>query len=418
MAGLSLLLLLALLLIAFFAGSEIAFITANKLGVEIERDKGTPRSRIIAGFYARPKVFLSAVLVGSNIMLVLFTYGMIRLLEPVLVPWISSSALRLLLITLIAAAIVLFFGKFIPKAIFRVLANRALSLIAYPMRFFQGLLRFPAWVMMNVSNFVIRYGFRAPVQVGDDTFTRLDLQDYVEGTLSRDQDELEAGMFKNALQLKTVKARECMVPRTEIVHVDVADGLTELRNVFLATRHSRILITQDDLDNILGYAHHQSLLDGPEDIRKLIIPIPYFPEVTSVMDILAAFMRQKCNIAVIVDEFGGTAGIITLEDITEEIVGEIEDEHDQEDYVEVEVSPTEFIFSGRLEIDHLNQRYPRLHFPEGEYETLSGYIVMTTGTIPELGEEVEMDNYRFVIEKVSDKKIEEVRVFLLPEVAD
>jgi CBS domain containing-hemolysin-like protein len=413
MAGFLLLLLISLLLTAFFAGAEIAFITANKLGVEIERDKGTPRSRIIAGFYARPKAFLSALLVGSNIVLVLFTYAMIRLLEPVLMPRVPSAGLRLLLITILAAAIILVLGKFIPKAVFRVLANHALSAFAYPMRFFQALLRVPAWVMMSLTNAIIRVVFRAPVQAVDDTYTRRDLQDYVEGTLSRDKDELEAGMFKNALQLKTIKARECMVPRTEIVHVDVADGMEALKQVFMETRHSRILISQDDLDSILGYVHHQSLLGASGDIRKLILPIPYFPEVTSVMEILTAFMRQKRNIAVIVDEFGGTAGIITLEDITEEIVGEIEDEHDLEDRVEQVISDTEYLFSGRLEIDYLNAKYPALSFPIGEYETLSGYIVMTSGTIPDQGDSFELDDYRFVIEKVSDRKIDEVRVFLV-----
>ena len=413
MAGFILLLLISLLLTAFFAGAEIAFITANKLGVEIERDKGTPRSRIIAGFYARPKAFLSALLVGSNIVLVLFTYAMIRLIEPLLMPRVPSAGLRLLLITILAAAIILVLGKFIPKAVVRVLANRALAAIAYPKRFFQALLRVPAWILMSLTNAIIRVVFRAPVQAADDTYTRLDLQDYVEGTLSRDKDELEAGMFKNALQLKTIKARECMVPRTEIVHVDVADGMEALKHVFMETRHSRILISQDDLDSILGYVHHQSLLGASDDIRKHILPIPYFPEVTSVMDILTAFMRQKRNIAVIVDEFGGTAGIITLEDITEEIVGEIEDEHDLEDRVEQVISNTEFLFSGRLEIDYLNAKYPALSFPIGEYETLSGYIVMTSGTIPGQGDSVELDNYRFVIEKVSDKKIDEVRVFLV-----
>jgi len=259
----------------------------------------------------------------------------------------------------------------------------------------------------------MKYIFRAPVEHVDDSYTRLDLQDYVEGSLTKDQDELEAGMFKNALQLKNLKARECMIPRTEIVHVDVSDGVEELKRIFIETRHSRILVSQDDLDNILGYIHHQSLLHDPVPLEKMIIPIQYIPEVTSVLDILSTFTRQKNNIAVVVDEFGGTAGIITLEDITEEIFGEIEDEHDQEDFLEEKISDVEYLFSARLEIDYLNEQYPALKFPVGEYETLSGYIVMTSGSIPEMGKDFQLDDYRFVIEKVTDKKIEEVRVFLI-----
>jgi CBS domain containing-hemolysin-like protein len=315
-------------------------------------------------------------------------------------------------VTVISTLVMLLLGEFLPKIIFRLYANRALLLVAYPMIIFQWILRFPAWLMMAAANFLLKYVFRAKSGDVQDAYTRLDLQDFVEGSLSRDDDSMEADMFKNALQLKNLKARECMVPRTEIVHVDIDWGLDELKKQFLETRHSRILISEGDIDNLLGYVHHQSLLNGKEDIRSMIIPIQYFPEVTSVLDIMTTFTRQQNNIAVVVDEFGGTAGIITLEDIAEEIFGEIEDEHDQEVHTEEMVSETEFLFSGRLEIDYLNDKYPQLKFPEGEYETLSGYIVMTSGTIPETGDELELDDYKFIFEKVSDKKIELVRVFL------
>ncbi len=413
MFSLILLILLTLILSAFFSGTEIAFITANKLGVEIERDKGTRRSKLISGFYEKPKEFLSALLVGNNIVLVLFTYTMMRLIEPLLLPWMRSEVVRLLTITIIATMVMVILGEFLPKIIFRLFANRALLLVAYPMLFFKWILRFPAWVIISFSNILLKYVFRAPIHDVQDAFTRLDLQDFVEGSLAKDDDSMEADMFKNALQLKNVKARECMVPRTEIVHVDVFDGLPELKKLFLETRHSRILVTDGDIDNILGYVHHQSLMNGKKEMREMIIPIPYVPGVSSVLDIMTTFTRRQNNIAVVVDEYGGTAGIITLEDITEEIFGEIEDEHDQEVYTEEKVSETEYIFSGRLEIDYLNEKYPALKFPEGEYETLSGYVVMTSGTIPEAGRELELDEYKFVFEKVSDKKIELLRVFLI-----
>ena len=413
MMTLLLLIIITLILSAFFSGTEIAFITANKLGVEIERDKGTQRSKLISSFYEKPRQFLSAILVGNNIVLVLFTYSITRLIEPALLTWIDPEPVRLLVITVIATFVMLLFGEFLPKIIFRLFANRVLLMVAYPMVFFQWILRFPAWVMMSFANFLLKYIFRATANDVQDPYTRLDLQDFVDGSLAKDQDSMEADMFKNALQLKNLKAKECMVPRTEIVHVDIEAGLEEVKKQFLETRHSRILISQGDIDNILGYIHHQSFLNGKKEINEMIIPIHYVPEVTSVLDIMTTFTRQQNNIAVVVDEFGGTAGIITLEDIAEEIFGEIEDEHDQEEYIEEEISETEFLFSGRLEIDYLNDKYPALNFPEGEYETLSGYIVMTSGTIPEMGNELELDDYRFVFEKVSNKKIELVRVFLI-----
>src|SRR5687768_1953845 len=392
MISLVLLIILTIILSAFFSGAEIAFITANKLGVEIERDKGTVRSKLISSFYAKPKQFLSVLLVGNNIVLVLFTYTMTRLIEPAIFPFVASEAIRLLIITVIATVVMLVFGEFLPKIIFRSFANRALLLLAYPMVVFQWILRFPAWVMMSFANFLLKYVFRATTTDVQDAFTRLDLQDFVEGSFPKVQDSMEADMFKNALQLKNLKAKACMVPRTEIVHVDISEGLESLKKQFLETRHSRILISDGDIDNLLGYVHHQSLLNGKKDIKSMIIPIEYVPEVTSVLDIMTVFTRKQNNIAVVVDEFGGTAGIITLEDIAEEIFGEIEDEHDQEQYTEEMISDTEYLFSGRLEIDYLNEKYPDLKFPHGEYETLSGYIVMTSGTIPESGQELELDD--------------------------
>ncbi len=411
MVSLILLILLTLILAAFFSGSEIAFITANKLGVEIERDKGTHRSKLISRFYEKPKQFLSAILVGNNFVLVIFTFTMTRLIEPALYPWVESESLRLIIIAVFATILMLIFGEFLPKIIFRLFANRALLLVAYPMVFFQWIFRFPAWVLISFANLLLKYVFRTTVHDVEDVYTRIDLQDFVDGSFANDQDSMEADMFKNALQLKNLKAKACMVPRTEIVHVDIEVGLAELKKHFVETRHSRILISEGDIDNILGYVHHQSLWNGKEDVKSMIIPIQYVPEVTSVLDIMTSFTRQQNNIAVVVDEYGGTAGIITLEDIAEEIFGEIEDEHDQEEYIEEKISDTEFLFSARLEIDYLNEKFPQLKFPEGEYETLSGYIVMTSGTIPEMGEELELDDYRFVFDKVSNKRIELVRVF-------
>ena len=413
MVTLILLILLLLIFSAFFSGAEIAFITANKLGVEIERDKGTRRSKLITSFYNNPKQLLSTLVVGNSIILVLFAYCMTLLLDPLFEPFIRWDGVRLLLIILITTLIILVLGEYFPKILFRAYANKAVALVSYPLAIFQWIMKIPVWIVMSIANLLIKYIFRAPVDNVTDAFTRLDLQDYVEGSINKENDELEAVMFKNALQLKNVKVRECMVPRTEIVHVDVHDGLDELKRIFTETRHSRILITDGGIDNILGYAHHQTFLQNQVTLDKMVMPVRYVPKVTSVLEVMTMFTRQKSSMAVVVDEYGGTAGIITLEDIAEEIFGEIEDEHDVETFIDKKISPTEFLFSGRLEIDYLNDKYPELKLPEGEYETLSGYIVMTSGEIPEKGKDFEMDNHRFVIEKVTDKKIEEVRVFLV-----
>lgn len=407
--------LLFLLLSAFFSGSELAFISANKLGIEVERGKGKRRGRILAGFFDDPKDFLSAMLVGNNIALVVFTTLMAMLIEPQIEKVTNSSGFILLFMTLITTIVVLLFGEFLPKVFSRLYANELMTTMTYPLAFFKSILKLPSWVMIKLSNLVIKYIVRAPVGDIDDAITKLDLQDFVEGTISEDNDEIEADMFKNALHLKNVKVRECMVPRTEIEHIDVSAEIDELKKAFLETRHSRVIISDQDIDSVLGYIHHLQLLKNPKDLKKNIIELAFVPEVMNVLDLMLTFIKEGTNIACVVDEFGGTAGIITLEDILEEIFGEIEDEYDQEDYIEIKLSNDEYIFSGRLEVDYLNEKYDEIEFPEGDYETLSGYVVMTSGTIPNMGDELTLNGYLFTFEQVSDKKIETIRVKILPE---
>ena len=399
-----------LFLSGFFSGSELAFISANKLGVEVERGKGSHRGRLLASFFDRPNDFLSSMLVGNNIALVAFTSLMALLIEPHLETVFQNEWVILSILTLISTIIVLLFGEFLPKVFAGLYANELLNSMTYPLAFFKSILKAPAWLMMKLSNFVIKYIFRAPSQGIENAITKLDLQDFVEGSYPDESDEIEANMFKNALHLKTVKVRECMVPRTEIVHIDVSAGITELKRRFLNTRHSRILVTDEDIDNVLGYLHHLQLLKSPKQLKKHIIELSYVPEVMNVFDLMMKFIKDGTNLACVVDEFGGTAGIITLEDILEEIFGEIEDEHDVEEHLEIKLSEHEYIFSGRLEIDYLNEKYPELGLPDGDFETLSGYVVMTSGTIPDNGDELELAGFRFTFEQVSDKKIDTIRV--------
>ncbi|WP_235298533.1 hemolysin family protein [Portibacter marinus] len=407
--------IIALILSAFFSGSEIAYVSANKLGIEVQKNKGTRRGKILAGFYNDPRNFLSTMLVGNNIALVIFSILVTELLRPQLSNWVGEGLVFLVSTTLIITLVVLLFGEFIPKTMFRVYSNEMIYGMTFPLAFFKYLLIIPTWFMTGISNFILKYIIRMPNEEVDQALTRLDLESYVEESFSDDNEEMEADMFKNALNLRQVKVRDCMVPRNEIIHIDRKAKPEEVVKAFIESRHSRLVVIDGDIENIVGYLHHQQMLDNPKQIKHLILKIMYVPEAMSAKDMMSKFINSDTNIACVVDEFGGTAGIITLEDILEEIFGEIEDEHDSEDYVDIKISEKEFRFSGRLEISHINYKYENINLPEGEYHTLSGYLVTTSGTIPEQGNELQIDQYKFIFEEVSETKIETVRLLILDQ---
>lgn len=403
--------LVFLLLSAFFSGSEIAFVSASKLGVEIKRDEGSRRGRILGRFFDRPDDFLGSMLVGNNIALVVFTYFMAELLTPLFAPWISNEGLLGLVLTIITTIVVLIFGEFLPKTLFRLYSNEALYFFTYPLLIFKSLLKIPTWIMIKLTNAIMSVFVKSPDKSLSEALTRTDLHHYVHETLSDFNEDIDKEIFTNALNLNQLRVRDCMIPRPEIIHFDKSESVEELVKLFISTKVSRILIIDGDIENVLGYIHHQQLLDNPKRLSTLILDVPFVPETMGARDLMMDFINGKNNIACVVDEFGSIAGLITLEDILEEIFGEIEDEHDSEDYTERQISDTEYIFSGRLEIDHLNETYEHLDFPEGDYHTLSGYIVMTSGNIPQSdGEMIELDDYQFIIEKIGDTKIETVRV--------
>lgn len=411
MLGLMLIILLFLSLSAFFSGAEIAFVSASKLGVEIKRDEGSPQGAILGGFYDKPEDFLGTMLVGNNIALVVFTYFMTVLLEPFLSLYIHNQVLLLLVNTLLITIVVLFFGEFLPKTVFRLFANEAVFYLAYPLKFFKILLKIPTIVMLGVTNMIMRLFVKSADRRLTEALTRTDLHHYIDETLSDFNQDIDKEIFTNALNLNQLKVRDCLVPRPEIIHMDISSSVDELIGLFKATHLSRILISDGDIDHIVGYIHHQHLLSQPQTLRSIVLDIPYVPETMNARDLMLAFINENTNIACVVDEFGGTAGIITLEDILEEIFGEIEDEHDDEDHIEIQISENEFVLSGRLEIAYLNETYTRLNLPEGEYHTLSGYLVMTSGNIPDNeGDVIEMDGFTFIIEKLSERKIETVRL--------
>ncbi len=405
-----LLIILFLLLSALFSGSEIAFVSANKLKVELRKKKSARRGSVLAAFFENPSDFLGAMLVGNNIALVVFTSLMTTLLDPWFSPFVEHYFLLLLLNTIVITLVVLVFGEFLPKTFFRIYADEVLYFLAYPLRVLQLILLLPSWLMTKLSNVVLKLFFRTSAEPYESVFTRLDLEQFVNETPTDSVGEIDKELFGKALNLKDTRVRDCMVPRPEIESIDLKADVEELEQLFRETKLSRIIVIDGDIDNVLGYVHHQQMLKQPPAIQGLVMDIPFVPEVTKVIDLLNRFIEERMSVACVVDEYGGLSGLITLEDILEEIFGEIEDEHDEEEHVEQQLSENEFIFSGRLEIDYLNEKYPDLQLPEGEYHTLSGYLVMTTENIPEQGDEIELGNYRFILELVSNTKIETVRV--------
>ena len=407
-----------LALSALFSGSEIAYVSANKLKIELIKARGTSRSVILANFFKRPAEFLGSMLVGNNIALVTFTSLMTQLLGVEYLNLTQDETLTGLLInTLAVTAVVLIFGEFLPKVFFRLYAEPILYSLVYPLRFVSFILFVPAWVMTTVSGWFLRL-MNVDSENTDYVVSRVELEDLVVNASQDEDTEIDAQLFGKALNLKNTRVRDCMVPRTEIESIDMESQISDLVRAFQKTKLSRILVIDEDIDDVKGYVHHQQILKDPTTIESLILPIKFVTEVMRVIDLMNLFIRERTSIACVVDEFGGLSGLITLEDILEEIFGEIEDEHDEEEYVDQKINENEYLFSGRLEIDYLNEKYPEIKFPEGEYHTLSGYLVTMEETIPEQGAAIELKGYRFELTEVSNTKIELVRVFRLPESDD
>jgi putative hemolysin len=422
---------IAFIFTAFFAGVEIAYVSANKLLVELKRKRATGEGDLMTRFYSRPSEFLGTMLVGHNIALVTLTILLTDIISPRLEPFLPAELTRSLLTTFLITLLVLVFAEYVPKAFFRLYADSIISGLAYPIRFFQILLAPPTWLMTKASTFLLRVFFKTPHTTDESVFTRGDLEHLLLNSFTQNPEENKTGnegfdtdLFANALQLRNVRVKQCMIPRPEIVHIDAADSLEKLRQTFKETNLSRIILIDNDLNNVLGYVHHQQMLTAVLDahdnndldheqssLRALSMDIQFVPEVMRVFDLMNHFITTRASIACVVDEFGGTSGIITLEDILEQIFGDIADEHDQEAYVETQVNDHEFIFSGRLDISYLNDTYPSLDLPSSDtYHTLSGYLVAAIADIPQQGSIIERNGLRFIPELVTDTRIETVRV--------
>lgn len=412
------LVLLTLLLSAFFSGSEIAFLSANKLGVEVLKNKGSARGKILTDLYRDPRTFLSTMLVGNNVVLVMYTILFSSVITPLFEMVLPQGSIAVsLLTTLVLTMVILITGEFLPKTLFRLYANELIFRLAPVLRFTKGLLLIPSWLLTKSSNVIIRLLF-GKIQIDEENhITKLDLEHYIQSN-AHEEKEFDTEILTNALNLNQLKVRDCMIPRNEIVFIDKNDDIEEVRQTFITSKHSRLIVVDGEVENIVGYFHHQQLLKNISSIKRNMMEIDFVPEVMNVQDLMYKFIKDGSNIACVVDEFGGTAGIITLEDILEEIFGEIADEHDEEEFTEKVLSENEYIFSGRLELSYLNSKYENLALPEEDYVTLSGYIVMTHGSIPELGEAVELDNYRFEVLSRTDTRINEVRVIQLSNHSD
>lgn len=411
--------LFTLLFIAFFSGIEIAYISANKLKLELLKKQGTLTGKMLNTAISTPSRFLATTLVGVNVALIIFGILMAKLLEPAIAASlpqsISNEFVVMVIQTLITTLIILFVGEFIPKALFRLNPDGALKLFAFPLIVLYWLLLPVVQLIVAFTHGILRFLFRIDFSDDPIVFSHVDLEHFINQFVKNKEEEKEIStdILERAIYLREVRAKECMVPRTEIEGIDANSTLEELRDKFVRTRLSRIIVYDDTIDAILGYVHHFDLLKKPAAIREILFPIKVIPESMLAKDILNLFMRDHKSICWVVDEFGGTSGIVTLEDVLEEIFGEIKDEHDTEEFVEKQIYEEEFIFSGRLEIDYLNEKY-NLHIPEGEYETLAGFILSNHENIPEKGQEIFIGNFKFKILSVSETRVETVRLKLLP----
>jgi putative hemolysin len=403
--------ILFLILTAIFAGAEIAFISASKLRVQLKRERGSRQGEILARFYEKPSEFIGTMLVGINITLVTVTSLGTIFLEPFLEPYIHEEFVLFLVITIIITGFILLFGEFIPKVLFKTYADDILYFLAFPLQGAMLLLSPITWLMTALAKRLLCLFTKVTEVPVNQEFTALDLETFIKNSVTESEEEIDSQLFENALYLSEVKVKSCMTPRSEIVFVDINESIDGLLKKFTTTKLSKILICEEDLDAIVGYVYHHQMLRKPKNIRSVMTDIQVIPETMRVDQLLKTFTKKR-SIACVVDEFGSTVGIITLEDILEEIFGDIEDEYDEPEYIETILSDKEYIFSGRLEVSYLNEKYaPHIKFPESsDYSTLSGYIVMTTGEIPDQGHSLVLDNYEFYFEQVSDKKIEIVKV--------
>ncbi|EDP71411.1 putative transmembrane CBS domain transporter [Flavobacteriales bacterium ALC-1] len=411
---------------AFFSGMEIAYVSSNKIHIELEKKQGDFLGKILEKLTAKPSKYIATMLIGNNIALVIYGFKM----GDVLVRWFQSMLpsdstlltylfydLQLLTQTIISTLVILFTAEFLPKVFFQIYANSLMKILALPTYIFYVLFSWISDFVIWISDAVLKYIFRAKGEDAVLAMTKVELGNYISEQMEsvEDHEEVDAEIqiFQNALEFSEVKAREVMVPRTEITALDISDSIENLRQLFIETGRTKIIVYKDTIDDILGYVHSFELFKKPKTIKSIVIPVGFVPETILIKDVLNILTKKRRSMAVVIDEYGGTSGIMTVEDIIEELFGEIEDEHDTVKMIEEQINEGTYKFSARLEVDYINETY-KLNLPEGEnYETLGGLIVNATEEIPQENEDVLIENFKFTIEEVSSTKIDVVLLKIL-----
>lgn len=404
-----------ILMMGFFAGIEMAFYSANRFGIELKKKQGRPGAILLSKFIDNPQLFLSTTVIGFTIFLVCFglLFGVVTTPLWDLVG-LHYDTLRLLLDIVLATFIVLIFAEFIPRAIFRAKSNFVLSRFVWVINLFYQLLQPLASLFLNLSHWILKYIFNIRLKETNDNLSGSTFETLFQQSNDPDFEpqELNTELFENALELPKIKIRQCLVPRKEIIGVEIKCTVEQARQKFIETKLSKLVVYENNIDSILGYIHQLDLFKNPLNLQAILLPIPAVPESMSATDLIGKFTKEGKSIAWVVDEFGGTAGVVTMEDVLEEIFGEIRDEYDSEEFVEKRLAENEYIFSGRLELDYISEKYG-LEFPDNESETLSGYIINHHETIPYQKERIIIDDNEFDILSVSDTRIEMVKLKVL-----
>ena len=407
--------LTTLVLSAFFSGFEIAYVSSNKVHLEILKKQEGVIANVLTKLTRKPSKLLATMLVGNNVALVVYGFEMGKVMTALLPEFFQNVLWH----TIISTLIILITAEFMPKVFCQIYANQLLKIFAIPAYFFYLLFYPLSSFVMWISDFVLRVFFKTKGDYVPLSFTKVELVDYIseqlENVPKKEEMDSEVQMFQNALEFSGVKAREIMIPRTEIVAVELNESIENLIATFVSSGFSKILIYNENIDDILGYVHSFDMFKKPKNIKEVLIPIVNIPETIQINEVLNLLTRKRKSMAVVLDEYGGTSGIVTLEDIVEELFGEIEDEHDKDNFIEEQLSETEYLFSARLEVEYLNETY-HLEIPESEeYETLGGFIVLHNEGIPTQGELIQIPPFSFVIEACSQTKIETVRLVVNKE---
>ena len=401
----------SVIFIGFFSGYEIGFVSANRLSLELKKKQGSRSGKIIAGFLEAPTQFIGTCLIGLNISLVVFGILFEELLHTHI--WsrfgLGDGAI-LVGNTIVSTLVILFIGELVPKAMFKARAASLINTFAPLAQFFHVLFKPLTVLLVNTAQWVLSNLFQVKMVYKKEAFTKVDLAHFIQQTNAhQEQQELNTDLFENALSLPDIKVRKCLVPRTEIVGVEIQTPLEEVKALFVETKLSKLIVYNDTLDNIVGYIHQLDLFKKPKDIKAIIHPILLVTESMNAADLINLFSKKRKSIAWVVDEFGGTAGIVTMEDVLEEIFGEINDEYDEQEFLEKKLSANEYIFSGRLELDYLYEKYG-IDFAVDSAETLSGYLIHKHEAIPKVREVIHLSHFDAEILLVSDTRIEKVKL--------